>query len=197
MNHPIRCKCGKLNGQLSHAENSTHLMCYCKDCQAFAHYLGRAGDMLDAQGGSNVVVSHPQEIAFSSGADAIACMSLSEAGMLRWYASCCNTPIGNTSRSNKLAYVGLSAACLAGPASREGAFGPVRMRSFTEAAKGKVAATGIKTLPLMVGFGIALLRARLNGSYARNPFFKVGTSEPVVAPKVLAKEARERLRAIA
>ena len=194
MDHALRCKCGKLSGQLSHTENSTHLMCYCKDCRAFAHFLGREADMLDAQGGLHIVVSHPQEVAFSSGAEALACMSLSEEGMLRWYASCCNTPIGNTSRSNKLAYVGLSAACLAEPASLEAAFGPVRMRSCTDSAKGEVASSGFKALPLLFGFGAALLRARLSGSYVRTPFFKNGTSEPVVAPTVLDKHERERLR---
>ncbi len=196
MNHALRCQCGKLNGQLSHTENSTHLMCYCKDCRAFAHYLGRAGDMIDAQGGVDIVVSHPQEITFSSGAEAIACMSLSQEGMLRWYASCCNTPIGNTSRNNKLAFVGMSSALLGGPASVESAFGPVRMRSFTENAKGKVASSAIKSLPLMVGFGVKLLRARLGGSYARTPFFKAGAAEPVAAPTVLAQPERDRLRAL-
>lgn len=196
MNHPIRCKCGKLRGQLAHAEKTTRLACYCKDCQAFAHYLGRAGDVLDAQGGSDVLVSHPQEISFSSGADEIACMALSGTGMLRWYARCCNTPLGNTSRNNKLAFAGLAAACLGEPAALEAAFGPVRMRSFPENAKGAVASSGLRALPVMLGFGAALLGARLSGSYARNPFFKPGSAEPVAQPTVLTLQERERLMAL-
>jgi hypothetical protein len=39
-------------------------------------------------------------------------MSLSDKGMLRWYASCCNTPIGNTSRDFKVSHVGLLHNCL-------------------------------------------------------------------------------------
>lgn len=195
MNHSVTCKCGKLSGQLSHAEKTTRLICYCKDCQAFAHYLGRAGDVLDAQGGTDVVVSHPQEIAFSTGADEIACMSLSESGMLRWYARCCNTPLGNTSRNNKLAFVGLSSACLGQPAAIDSAFGPVRMRSYPENAKGTVAASGVRAVPVMLGFGAALLLARLSGSYARNPFFKPGSAEPVAQPKLLTTQEREQLMA--
>lgn len=196
MNHAIKCKCGKFSAQLGHAEKSTRITCYCKDCRAFAHYLGRADDMLDAQGGSSIIVTHPREITLTGGAQEIACMSLSQAGMLRWYARCCNTPIGNTSRNHKLAYVGLSAACLADPGGIERDFGPVRMRSVTESAKGPVAPSGIKALPVLFGFAAALLGARLSGSYARNPFFKPGTGEPLTAPTVLDKEARERLSAL-
>lgn len=196
MDQALQCKCGKLKGQLRHTENSARLTCYCKDCRAFAHYLGRAGDMLDAQGGVDIVVSHPQEVTFSSGTQALACMSLSEQGMLRWYASCCNTPIGNTSRNNKVAFVGLSSACLGEPVSVEAAFGPVRMRSYTESARGKVASSGVKALPLRLGFVAALLRARIGGSYARTPFFKAGTGQPVALPKVLDKQERDRLTAL-
>lgn len=196
MHHSIKCTCGKVRGQLDHAEKTTRLVCYCKDCQAFAHYLGRAGDVLDAQGGTDVVVTHPQEIAFASGTDQIACMSLSETGMLRWYARCCNTPLGNTSRNNKLAFVGLSSACLGQPAAIEAAFGPVRMRSFPENAKGALASSRLKALPVMLKFGAALLGARLSGSYARNPFFKPGSAEPLARPTVLSLQERERLSAL-
>lgn len=154
--------------------------------------------MLDAQGGSDIVVSHPQEISFTSGADAIACMSLFEDGMLRWYASCCNTPIGNTSRNKKMAYIGLSTVCLASaPASIDRDFGPVRMVSMTAGAKGKVASSGLKAVPVMVGFARTLLMARLSGSYRRSPFFKDGTDEPIVARKVISLEEYERLRTLA
>ncbi len=197
MDRQLQCHCGKLRGQLKHAEKATHLLCYCKDCQAFAHFLGKADIMLDAQGGSDVVVAHPQDIAITAGADAIACMSLSASGMLRWYAGCCNTPIGNTSRSNKMAFMGMSAAFFTDRATLERDVGPVRMRSFTECARTPVAASGIgASLPLMIGFGVKLLRARVNGSYRRNPFFKGGTSEPVAVPTVLADTERLRLRAI-
>ena len=193
MNRHLQCQCGRVRGELKHAENATRLMCYCKDCRAFAHFLGKADAIIDPAGGVDVLVTHPQEIAFSSGADAIACMSLSSAGMLRWYARCCNTPIGNTSRNNKMAYVGLSAAFLADPATLERDIGPVRMRSFTEAARTAVPGSGIgTTLPLMMGFGLALLRARLDRSYRRTPFFKDGTNQPVAAPTVLADGAPVR-----
>lgn len=47
MNHPLRCRCGALQGYVSHPEKASRGVCYCKDCQAFAHFLGTPGDILD------------------------------------------------------------------------------------------------------------------------------------------------------
>lgn len=197
MNRSLKCQCGTVQGQLKDIEKSRRIVCYCKDCQAFAHYLGKAAHLLDEQGGSTILVSQPQQLGFTAGLDAIACMSLSERGMLRWYASCCNTPIGNTPRTRALSFIGLSPLCLADHASSlDSDFGPVRMVSCTESAKGKVRGTGIRALPVMIRLGVALLRARLSGRYRRNVFFEADTDEPVVAPTVLAKEEHERLRSL-
>ena len=198
MSHSLQCQCGHVRGQLNHPEKSARIRCYCKDCQAFAHYLGKAAEMLDAQGGSDIAVSHPQQIVFTNGADALACVSLSAAGMLRWFTSCCNTPIGNTARDKKMAFIGLSTLCLAGgSASVDSTLGPVRMKSCTESANGKVAGSGIVALPVLFGFGTKLLHARLSGSWRRNPFFQPGSDEPVVQPTLLDDKETERLKAIA
>jgi hypothetical protein len=195
MNHPLRCKCGTLRGHVSEPQKAVHLMCYCKDCQAFAHFLGKGDEILDDKGGSDIVAVHPQSVHFTQGQASLTCMSLSPRGLLRWYANCCNTPIGNTSRDMRMAYAGLAHACLAdGSGSLDSAFGPVRMRSATKSANGQVDSTPALamagTLALFAG---KLLRARLDGSYRRTPFFHAGQGTPIVAPKVLGKEERARL----
>jgi hypothetical protein len=196
MNRSLRCKCGTLRGQLSQVEKCTRLVCYCKDCQAFAHYLGHPGDILDPMGGTDILAAHPQSLAFTEGQHALACMSLSESGMLRWYASCCNTPIGNTARDVRMAYVGLVHACLADPSSSiESTFGPVRMRSGTKSAKGRPPSSVLGAIATIAGFAFSLVRARLNGSYKRTPFFNVEPGTPVVEPKVLSRQERARLDA--
>jgi hypothetical protein len=201
MNHPLRCRCGTLRGQVSHPEKVSRGVCYCKDCQAFAHFLGTTGDILDERGGTDVVATLAKHVSFTQGVDRLACMSLSKKGMLRWYARCCNTPIGNTLRNMKLSHVGLVHTCLEQLESQtnartlDAAFGPVRMRVNTQSAKG---AAKPKTLPLstvasIVTFMGSLLRARLDGSYRQTPFFVSGQGRPVVAPKVLTAMERERL----
>ena len=76
-------------------EAVNRLVCYCDDCQAFAHRLGRA-DLLDAQGGTDLVQIAPASLAFEAGEEHIVGLRLSPKGLYRWHTSCCNTPLGNT-----------------------------------------------------------------------------------------------------
>src|SRR4051812_21826982 len=78
MNHPLRCQCGTLRGHVSHTETVCRGVCYCKDCQAYAHFLGKADEMLDEMGGSDVVATLPQHVTFTQGFEALTCMSLSD-----------------------------------------------------------------------------------------------------------------------
>jgi hypothetical protein len=193
MGIPVQCGCGKLQGVLSKPEKALRGVCYCKDCQAYAHYLGKADQILDAQGGSDVLAVHPRQLALTQGQDALACMSLSDQGMLRWYASCCRTPLGNTGRDRKMAHLGLLHSCLArSPEGLDQTFGPVRMRVNTGSATAPVRATPLGTLSAVAGFAWSLLRARVSGSYRDNPLFRDDGS-PIAAPTVLREEERAAL----
>ena len=196
MSHPLRCRCGSLRGRVSHPERASRGVCYCKDCQAFAHFLGRPGDILDEMGGTDVVATLPKHVTFSQGVEAMACMSLSETGMLRWYAGCCNTPIGNTPRNFKLSHVGLVHACLHDPSmSLDSSFGPVRMRVNTQSARGRPQSMPLSTIASVSRFMASLARARVDGSYRNTPFFTADRGTPVVMPKVLGRGEREQLMA--
>ena len=194
MNHPLRCRCGTLNGYVSHPEKASRGVCYCKDCQAFAHFLGTTDDILDEMGGTDVVATLPKYVAFTQGIEALACMSLTDKGMLRWYASCCKTPIGNTPRDFKVSYVGLIHTCLEDPTrTLESSFGPVRMRVNTKSAKGKPESMPISAMASMLRFMSSLMRARLDGSYKSTPFFAPDRGTPVVSRKVLTASEREQV----
>lgn len=194
MNHSLRCQCGTIQGHVSHPETVCRGVCYCKDCQAYAHFLGKADEVLDEMGGSDVVATLPQHVTFTQGFEALTCMSLSDKGMLRWYASCCNTPIGNTSRDFKVSHVGLLHNCLRDPStSLDSAFGPVRMRVGMKSAKGTPKPMGASTTIAILRFMARLIRARLNGSYKITPFFDPETGTPRVSPKVLTPDERTRL----
>ena len=93
----LRCRCGEVRGQLVNASSRTvnRVVCYCDDCQAFAHHLGRA-DLLDARGGSDIVQVAPASLTFVQGQHRIEGLRLTPKGLFRWYTSCCNTPVGNT-----------------------------------------------------------------------------------------------------
>jgi hypothetical protein len=194
MTHPLQCRCGTFKGFVSHPERVNRGICYCKDCQAYAHFLGKASDILDGMGGTDVVATLPKYLTFTQGADSLACMSLTENGLLRWYAGCCNTPIGNTARNFKFSYVGLVHTCLEGPErTLETSFGPVRMWVNARNAKGKARSSAIGTIAAVLPFMLSVVRARVDGSYQSTPFFNVNRGTPVVSPKVLSSSERERV----
>ncbi|PSB55739.1 hypothetical protein C7B77_14070 [Chamaesiphon polymorphus CCALA 037] len=191
MTHSIRCNCGKLKGTLKRTQDVNRCVCYCADCQAFARFLKREDDILDEFGGTSIIQTIPKHIDFSEGTEHLACIRLTENGLLRWYAACCNTPIGNTSPNFKLSFIGLIHNCLSSDrVSLDDAFGTIRMHVSTQAAIGehKPKSTGLLAGTLRV-FGM-VLRSRLNGSYKQNPFFIPGTGTPVVTPQVLNQDLK-------
>jgi hypothetical protein len=193
--HPLSCLCGKLRGHVDRPGMALRGRCYCKDCQAFARFLGRADSLLDEHAGTSIVAIRPSQLHFSQGLDALACMSLSERGLLRWYASCCNTPIGNTPRDPRTHYLGLVETCLAGGSpSIEQSFGPVRLVLNTKAAVGPVKATGVASKVVnLLRLMKSMAGARLGGAWKRNPLFDTATGTPVRQPRVLTGDERERL----
>jgi hypothetical protein len=188
----LRCRCGKLRGQVDDRRVAARAVCYCKDCQAYGHFL--ATSVLDAQGGTEVAATLPAAVRFDAGLEHLACMSLSPKGLYRWYASCCRTPIGNTPRDRRTSYVGLVRACLDAPdAELARALGPPRCRVETGSATAPVASSGLSTAWAVCRIGLMLVKARLGGGYRDNPFFQAHTDEPVKPVQVLSLEERKAL----
>lgn len=152
--------------------------------------------MLDSLDGTDVVAVRPRSVSFASGVEHLACMSLSPKGMLRWYARCCRTPIGNTTRDLKMAHVGLVHTCLeSGDVSLERSFGPVRMRVNSASAAGKTPPNAPLTFASSIArFLAALIWNRMSGGYKDNPFFDVTTGRPIVQPHVVSPAERASLR---
>ncbi len=127
MNHPLQCRCGSLKGHVIDPKRVNRCVCYCRDCQAFAHFLGRPDEILDAKGGSEIIQTIPANVIFTQGQETLACVRLTQNGLLRWYASCCNTPIGNNVANFKVSFIGLVHNCVQGAeTSLDDTFGPIR-----------------------------------------------------------------------
>jgi hypothetical protein len=195
MQHPLKCQCGAVQGVVNVSMTLSRGICYCKDCQSFAHFLGKEKEILNELGGTDVVPASPRSVTFTQGKESLACMQLSPKGLLRWYARCCNTPIGNTWRNNKMAYVGLIHTCLEQSGmSLDQSFGPVCMQVNPQSAKGAVKIKSKGTLSALTSWAWMMLRERISGTYRQSPFFDSNTDQPVVAPVVLTQEERQALR---
>lgn len=184
--HNIQCKCGQLRGRLLATGLSNRCICYCSDCQAFIRHL-RVPDVLDSQGGTDIVQVPSSKLEFTQGAENLACLRLTDKGMLRWYATCCQTPIGNTPADWRMSFVGLIHTCLSSEnQSLDASFGPVSMRVGVKSAIGadKPAACGLFS---GIAKAIAIIaRGRFGGAYRASPFFHPQTGAPVAHPKVLS-----------
>jgi hypothetical protein len=191
----VRCRCGEVRGTVTNPspESVNRITCYCDDCQAFAHQLGRA-DLLDAKGGSDIVQVAPAALSFTRGLDRIIGVRLKPNGLYRWYASCCNTPVGNT-LTPSVPFVGLFAQTFDTPHLDDVVGAP------TGALLGKFAigeppagSTGLN-LSVLLRAVARVLGWRLSGRAWPHPFFARDTRAPVYPVTVLSQQRREALRA--
>jgi hypothetical protein len=189
----LRCRCGEVALALDDPQRAVRGACYCRDCRSYTYFLGRDAELLDAWGGTEIVAALPSRLHIERGKERVACASLSERGILRWYASCCRSPLGNTPRDGGVPHVGLIPTCLLGSRDEiEAAFGPIRLRVFRASARGEAPKMGSGALLAGARYLGATLRARVGGSARTNPFFASDLTTPIVAPSVLRAEDRAR-----
>jgi hypothetical protein len=167
----ISCTCGALQGTLKDPQLANRAVCYCKSCQAFPAKLECAEQVLDARGGTDILQTSPRFVSFTEGLEHLTYLQISPKGPLRWYARCCNTPIGNTARSPRLAFCGLLHNVLGGHQVLDEHFGPPAMHVFVATALGEDKPKKVLPLLTVAAFIRRMLWARLSGSYRQTPFF--------------------------
>jgi hypothetical protein len=213
---PLRCRCGHVRGVAREVSPSAgfRLVCYCKDCQAFAQFLAhvpekwppvfRKGhapietpDLLDAAGGTDILQMAPGRLKLTAGTDALRSLRFSKK-VFRWYADCCRTPIANSAASPRFPLIGLIhsftdfEAC---GSSRDDMLGPPLCRIHERSAASPLPAGA----PPAASFGILTQRASkvlgwwMRGLGRPNPFFDAGTGAPLSAPRSVTPEERAAL----
>lgn len=191
----LRCRCGEVRGVVTDVTPSScnHALCYCKDCQAFARFLDRE-DMLDAQGGTDIVQVAPSQVRIEQGIDQLRSMRLHDKGMIRWYADCCRSPLGNT-MSMRVPFVGLPTVCFAErpDASVIGNAVGANAKSATSQPPGD--AYQVISVRWALRAAAQLFGWWIRGKGKPTPYFEVATGKPIVAPHVLSTEDRKRFGA--
>ncbi len=185
----LRCRCSHLRGVASHVSPSAgfRFVCYCKHCQAFARFLDRT-DILDTAGGMDIFQTAPARVALTAGVDALKCVTISRK-VLRWYAGCCRTPIGNTASDPRFPIVAIIHSVMDHGAgrSRDEALGPPICRLYERSATGPLPANAPPPPSLRV-FGrraSKLLGWLVRGLNRPTPFFDERTKAPRAVPHVL------------
>lgn len=193
----VRCECGSVEG-VAHKMSANHvnrITCYCRSCQAFAEFLGKADTMLDEDGGSDLFQMSPGQLEITKGKEFTACIRLTPKGPIRWYADCCKSHLANTLGSQSVPFMALHTAFLEQSidnAKLTDILGPVRARVNSlvpEQNSPKFAL--FLTLSRYAGM---LLKWRISGEHKRSPFFNPQTGKPVVEPTLLAKDEVRKLK---
>lgn len=188
----LRCRCGEVSGRVKGAssETVTRALCYCDDCQAYLHHLGRS-DLLDAHGGTDIVQVAPATLTFERGVERIVGLRLTPKGLYRYYASCCKTPVGNT-HSTAIPFVGIVVQAFERP---DDVFGKPRGAMMGKFATGTPPEGSTK-----LNFGLilrairAVLGWKLGGKTWPHPFYDRATRSPTRPVTTLSRAERDALR---
>lgn len=199
----LSCQCGKLNGELrSYPEGSCkQVVCYCRDCRAFIRHL-ECTKLLNSNGGVELYQISPARVHFSSGLEQLGCLRLAPGGALRWYAVCCETPIGTTLKSRYFCFISLNKAIISDEYDADAELRIGRKSQlaqhhvFGKYALGDTAGRNISQgvpLSLMLSGLFSMIRRLIRGDHRSNHFFSASTEKTRVDPVVLSVDVRQAL----
>jgi Family of unknown function (DUF6151) len=137
----------------------------------------------------------PGRVKLTAGMDAVQCLRLSNKGVLRWYADCCRTPIGNTATSPRFPVIAVVHSFMVhGSDGRSGdeVLGPQLCRIYERSAVGPLPPNA----PPPPSLGVFARRASkifgwwVLGLGRPSPLFDDRTNAPRAAPRVLTQNER-------
>ena len=190
------CRCGKVAGRIEaiEAPRGNRIVCYCKDCRAFARACG--GHALDEAGGTELYQTTIGKVTIERGEEHLAALRLSSRGPLRWYSSCCDTALANTMPSPGIPLFSVVVPSLSAGGDLDRALGPVRGSVFTDSATGQprfAKINGAGMFLIMLNFARNMLGARRRGEHKRSPLHRDG--KPITEPRTPEGAERAELYA--
>ena len=185
----LKCACGIIKGKASaeSAKIGTRITCCCDDCQEFAQFLDQEDNVLDQYGGTDIFQIPISFLTISEGKAEIACIRLSSKGMYRWYAKCCNTPIGNTFGVGG-PFIGVIHSFMDNTQTRDADLGKSRGYVLTKYAKTPVP-ENLKASSLSINFRMVtkILSWKLKGLNKPSELFN-NNGTPICSAQVLEKK---------
>lgn len=167
------CACGKTRALVP--TDGNRIVCYCKSCRAMVERLGKGGT-LDPSGGSALFQVDPKDVDITQGIENLRYMKITEKGPLRWYTTCCNSPMANTIGNRALAFASFQVAGIAEKAALPKVSAKVNLKGATAHVEGPHGSA----LPLVGTLLAKTLRSWVSGAWKSNPFFDA-SGKPIAA----------------
>ena len=190
----LQCECGEVAGRLEVVDGRRdYVVCHCTDCQDFARLFDAEARILDEADGTHLLQTRCATLKLEQGGDELACIHLTDKPTLRWYASCCDTPMFNTYTNAKVPYITtLLANCDSEHKNRVAGELLGHLFPGDAGAKGE----GFEQAPmlkLLRGVGSRMVRDILSGDRKRTALFDAETLQPIATPRRLTDDERARL----
>ena len=174
----FKCRCGELAGELRpvEARDYTHVVCHCADCRSHYTHLGLADPEK-----VGIVQTSQDRVHVTKGGENLRVFRLGPKGALRWFATCCDTPLFYTpAKSPRMTHVGVMADAVTEEIK------PVEVRGYVPAGDGRTTHEGAARMGrAMLG---RIVASNLSGRWKDSPFFADGA--PAVPPVTLTREQR-------
>jgi hypothetical protein len=193
--HQVKCECGAMQGRVLSGAPSNRVRCYCTDCQAFGRFFSPATQVLDSQGGTEIVQVCQSRLRFDRGIEYLASIRLTDTGMIRWYAKCCHTPIGNTMPDPKMSFIGLIHTFVDKTAlGRDFGSSIAILNTSTALGDSKPQQRGL--VGTIFRFIRLVLASRIFGRYKESQLY-TSTGTPIVTPRTITTDELQHLKSAA
>jgi len=154
-------------------------------------HLGQADRLVDDSGANDLLQVAPWSIRFTSGQDRVEAFRFSEKGPLRWYAGCCNTPLGGTLSRRFPPFCVLVMENLTFP---NGVPGPVIFNAFCDQIAEKERCSkggGLAALRIFARLARQAVKGAISGKWGDNPFLDLGNGQAMADAKILSPDEKE------
>jgi len=197
----LSCRCGNVRGTARiPRKRALRAICHCDDCQTYALHLGDEtipNVVVDEWGGTEVLQGWPEHITLDAGHEHIRVTRLSPKGLLRFNASCCDTPMANLLDNPKLPFTGLVHTFIADDAKAQldDAYGRPMSRIQCRFAPTQPP-DGVPRAPagLIAKAAKNMAVGKLKRGHRPHPFFDDDGQPVAQQVEVLSKDERIRLR---
>lgn len=186
----LGCACGQVQGRTEqvNAQLGNRIHCCCSDCQKFANLLKQDEKVLDQYGATDIFQIPIAHVHITHGNEHLGLLRLSPKGLNRWYATCCNTPIGNT-LGGKAPFIGIIHNFMQHTQSRDQELGQSRGYIHCQSAIKNVP-DSLKVSFLKVSMRVLgkLISWKLRGLHQPSDFFDKN-ARPIVKPEIAENRA--------